>query len=122
MDKKSTGSQLFSTHRMWPNKNATEPNFSNTFQTQRRRLDSRALLLYIRLHALIQISCGWCVLSSLFDGGVNSEEQVSREVLPVVQVRQVLHKLLHMPNIGKIFVFIIIWASTLLTGDALLHV
>jgi hypothetical protein len=43
------------------------------------------------------------VLSSLFDGGVNGEEQVSGEVLPVVQVRQVLNKLLHMPNIGLIF-------------------
>ncbi len=34
------------------------------------------------------------MLSYLFDGGVNGEEQVSGEVLPVVQVRQVLNKLL----------------------------
>jgi len=69
-------------------------------RTERGRLESRELLLFIRLHVLIKISCGWCVLSSLFDGGVNSEEQVSREVLPVIQVRQVLYKLLNMPNIG----------------------
>ncbi len=80
-------------------------------RTRRRRLESRALILFIRLHALILISCSWSVLSSLFDGGVNSEEQVSREVLPVVQVRQVLNKLLNMPNIGYIFVFVFIWVS-----------
>ncbi len=99
MQKKSTEPQLFLTHRIRPNKNAAEPNFSNTLQTQRRRFESRALILFIRLHAPILISCGWSVLSSLFDGGVNSEEQVSREVLPVVQVSQVLNKLLNMPNI-----------------------
>ncbi len=59
MEKRSTEPQLFFTQEIRPNKNEAEPNFSNMWRTERGRLESRALLLFIRLHALILISCGW---------------------------------------------------------------